>query len=60
LIDFAPAETDLGIETQMTAIVADIPRVAARLSEKEQRVVELCQSPDCSLEQLKTLVRTLR
>jgi 4-hydroxy-4-methyl-2-oxoglutarate aldolase len=49
-----------GVLTIPPAIAADIPRVAARLSEQEQRVVELCQSPDCSLEQLKTLVRTLR
>jgi 4-hydroxy-4-methyl-2-oxoglutarate aldolase len=48
-----------GVLTIPPAIAADIPRVAARMSEQEQRVVELCRSADFSLERLQTLVREL-
>jgi regulator of RNase E activity RraA len=49
-----------GVLTIPSAIAADIPGVAARMSEQEQRVVELCQSSDFSLERLQTLVRKSR
>jgi 4-hydroxy-4-methyl-2-oxoglutarate aldolase len=48
-----------GLLTIPPAIVGDIPLVAARMLEQEQRVIELCQSPDFSLERLQTLVRQL-
>ena len=48
-----------GLLTIPHAIAGDIPLVAARMQEQEQRVVELCQSPDFSLERLRTLVRQL-
>ena len=48
-----------GVLTIPPAIVADIPRVAARMCEQEQRVIELCHSPDFSLETLRTMVRQL-
>jgi 4-hydroxy-4-methyl-2-oxoglutarate aldolase len=48
-----------GLLTIPPAIVGDIPLVAARMLEQEQRIVELCQSPDFSLERLQTLVRQL-
>jgi 4-hydroxy-4-methyl-2-oxoglutarate aldolase len=48
-----------GLLTIPPAIAGDIPMVAARMQEQEQRVVELCQSPDFSLERLRTLVRQL-
>ncbi len=41
------------------SVVGDIPRIAARMLEQEQRVVALCQSPDFSLERLRTAVRQL-
>jgi 4-hydroxy-4-methyl-2-oxoglutarate aldolase len=46
-----------GVLTVPPAIVADIPLVAARMAEQEQRIVELCQSPHFSLDTLRTLVR---
>jgi 4-hydroxy-4-methyl-2-oxoglutarate aldolase len=48
-----------GLLTIPPAIVRDIPLIAARMLEQEQRVVELCQSPDFSLERLRNLVRQL-
>jgi 4-hydroxy-4-methyl-2-oxoglutarate aldolase len=48
-----------GLLTIPHAILPDIPLVAARMLEQEQRVVELCQSPDFSLERLRSLVRQL-
>jgi 4-hydroxy-4-methyl-2-oxoglutarate aldolase len=48
-----------GLLTIPPAIVDDIPLVAARMLEQERRVIELCQSPDFSLERLRTLVRQL-
>jgi 4-hydroxy-4-methyl-2-oxoglutarate aldolase len=48
-----------GVLTIPPAIAADIPRVAARMSEQEQRVVELCRSSEFSLDRLQTLVREL-
>ena len=48
-----------GLLTIPPAIVGDIPLVAARMLEQEQRVIELCQSPNFSLERLQTLVRQL-
>jgi regulator of RNase E activity RraA len=48
-----------GVLTIPPAIVADIPLVAARMAEQEQRIVELCQSPHFSLDTLRTLVRQL-
>jgi regulator of RNase E activity RraA len=48
-----------GLLTIPPASVRDIPLIAARMLEQEQRVVELCQSPDFSLERLRTLVRQL-
>jgi 4-hydroxy-4-methyl-2-oxoglutarate aldolase len=48
-----------GLLTIPPASVHDIPRIAARMLEQEQRVVELCQSPDFSLERLRSLVRQL-
>jgi 4-hydroxy-4-methyl-2-oxoglutarate aldolase len=48
-----------GLLTIPPAIAGDIPIVAARMQEQEQRVVELCQAPDFSLERLRTLVRQL-
>jgi 4-hydroxy-4-methyl-2-oxoglutarate aldolase len=41
------------------AVVGDIPPVATHMLEQEQRVVALCQSPDFSLEKLRTVVRQL-
>jgi 4-hydroxy-4-methyl-2-oxoglutarate aldolase len=48
-----------GLLTIPPAIVREIPLVAARMLGQEQRVVELCQSQDFSLERLQTLVRQL-
>jgi 4-hydroxy-4-methyl-2-oxoglutarate aldolase len=48
-----------GLLTIPPAMVGDIPVIAARMLEQEQRVIELCQSPDFSLERLRTLVRQL-
>ena len=48
-----------GLLTIPPAIVDDIPLVAARMLAREQPVVELCQSPDFSLERLQTLLRPL-
>src|ERR1700682_3833645 len=48
-----------GLLTIPPASVRDIPLIAARMLEQEQRVVELCQSPDFSLERLRSLVRQL-
>jgi regulator of RNase E activity RraA len=48
-----------GLLTIPPGIVDDIPLVAARMLEQEQRVVELCQSPGFSLDRLRTLVRQL-
>ena len=48
-----------GLLTIPPAILGEIPVVAARMQEQEQRVVELCQSPDFTLERLRTLVRQL-
>jgi 4-hydroxy-4-methyl-2-oxoglutarate aldolase len=46
-----------GLLTIPPAMAGDIPVIAARMLEQEQRVIELCQSPDFSLERLRTLVR---
>ena len=48
-----------GVLTIPPAIVGDIPAVAQRMSEQEQRIIELCQSPHFSLDALRTLVRQL-
>jgi 4-hydroxy-4-methyl-2-oxoglutarate aldolase len=48
-----------GLLTIPPAVLGDIPVIAARMQKQEQRVVELCQSPDFSLERLRTLVRQL-
>jgi 4-hydroxy-4-methyl-2-oxoglutarate aldolase len=48
-----------GLLTIPPGIVDEIPLVAARMLEEEQRVVELCRSPEFSLERLRTLVRQL-
>ena len=42
-----------GIVSIPMAIAADIPAVAARQAVQEQRVVELCRSPEFSLERLR-------
>jgi len=41
-------------------IVADIPGVAAKAFERERRIVELCKSPEFSVEKLNRLIRELR
>jgi 4-hydroxy-4-methyl-2-oxoglutarate aldolase len=48
-----------GFLTIPPAVVDDIPRAATRMLEQEQRVVALCQSPDFSLERLRSVVRQL-
>jgi 4-hydroxy-4-methyl-2-oxoglutarate aldolase len=48
-----------GLLTIPGDVVGDIPSVAERMLEQEQRVVDLCRSPDFSLEKLRTLVRQL-
>jgi regulator of RNase E activity RraA len=48
-----------GLLTIPPATVHDIPLIAARMLEQERQVVELCQSPDFSLERLRGLVRQL-
>jgi 4-hydroxy-4-methyl-2-oxoglutarate aldolase len=48
-----------GLLTIPPGTVDDIPLVVARMLEHERRVVELCQSPDFSLERLQTMVRQL-
>ncbi len=48
-----------GVLTIPPTVVGDIPRIAARMLEKEQRVVALCQSPDFSLDGLRTVLRQL-
>jgi regulator of RNase E activity RraA len=39
-------------------IAADIPEAAARVSEREQRILKHCQSPEFSLEGLKKLLES--
>jgi len=48
-----------GFLTIPEGVVGDIPGIATRMLEQEQRVVALCQSPDFSLERLRTVVRQL-
>jgi 4-hydroxy-4-methyl-2-oxoglutarate aldolase len=48
-----------GLLTIPPASVRDIPLIAARMLEQEQRVVELCRSPGFSLDRLRSLVRQL-
>jgi 4-hydroxy-4-methyl-2-oxoglutarate aldolase len=48
-----------GVLTIPPAIVADIPAIAARMREREQRVIDLCLSPSFSLDALRDLVRPL-
>jgi 4-hydroxy-4-methyl-2-oxoglutarate aldolase len=48
-----------GLLTIPPAIIGEIPLIARRMLEQEQRVVELCQSPDFSLDRLRSLVRQL-
>jgi regulator of RNase E activity RraA len=48
-----------GVLSIPSSVVADVPAAAARMLAGEQPVVELCRSPDFSLERLRTLVRQL-
>ena len=48
-----------GVLTIPSAIADDIPATVARMREEEQRIIDLCQSPDFSLERLRTVVRQL-
>jgi len=38
-------------------IAADIPAVAARLAEKERKLIGLCRAPDFSLEKMRRAVK---
>ncbi|HYM13053.1 MAG TPA: RraA family protein [Bryobacterales bacterium] len=40
-------------------IAAEIPAVAARMVEKERRVIGLCRSPEFSLQKLRTIIKEL-
>lgn len=46
-----------GILTVPTQIAADVPAAAAQLKEKERRIIQLCSSPDFSLENLRKMIR---
>jgi len=48
-----------GVLTIPPSVIGEIPRIAARMQAQENCVVELCQSPDFSLERLRTVVRQL-
>jgi 4-hydroxy-4-methyl-2-oxoglutarate aldolase len=48
-----------GILSIPLQIAAEIPSVAARIVETEKRIVSLCQSPQFSLEKLRTLLKEL-
>ncbi len=48
-----------GVLTVPPAVIAEIPAVATRMLEAEQRVIDLCRSSDFSLEALRALVRPL-
>ena len=48
-----------GVLTIPAGIAGDIPAVATRMIDQERRVIDLCQSPDFSLEKLLTLLRPL-
>lgn len=49
-----------GVVVVPPQIVADLPTVAARMKEKEQRVITLCNSTDFSLERLRETVAEYR
>jgi 4-hydroxy-4-methyl-2-oxoglutarate aldolase len=44
-----------GVMTVPQEIAADIPQAAAKVAEREQRIMAHCQSPDFSLEELKRI-----
>ena len=39
-------------------IASDIPKAAARVAEREQRIISHCRAPDFSLEELKKLLES--
>ena len=45
-----------GVQTVPLDIAAKVPAVAARISAKEQAIIQLCQSPDFSLDNLRAAV----
>jgi len=45
-----------GVLTIPADVVAEVPRVAALMSEQERRVVALCQSPEFTLDRLRAAV----
>ena len=47
-----------GIQTIPPDIAADIPRVAAEMQAREQRVIEFCRSPEFSIDGLRSIVNT--
>jgi len=45
-----------GVQSIPLDIAAQIPPVAARIAAKEQAIIDLCRSPDFSLERLRSLI----
>ncbi len=46
-----------GVQSVPLDIVPQIPAVAARLLDRERALIDLCRSPDFSVDKLKTAVR---
>lgn len=40
----------------MNAIAARVPPVAAQITEKEQRIIAFCRSPEFTIEKLRAIV----
>lgn len=49
-----------GVLSVPVELAAELPERAARISEKEERIISLCRSEDFSVDRLRALVRMLR
>ena len=75
LVDYGAPVTILGLEIRPgdlllvdchgavsipLEIASEVPQVAAAIQESEQRIVEVCRSPEFSIEQLKQVIAKIR